>query len=207
MKKTVSVMVVDDHPMVREGLAAMLEAEGFDVAALAANGEEAVAAVKDGARPDVVLMDVRMPGMSGFATLEALKEMKSAAAVLFMAGMPLKMELERARREGARGYFSKTLNAQNLANVIRRVAESREVFIEDDNASPMPQPDSPLTPRETEVLQYLALGKSREEVSTILGCGLETVKTHVRSILFKLGINNTAGAVSLGYELGILHTR
>ena len=110
----ISLMIVDDHPMVREGLAAMLESErDFTVSALAATGEEAVA-IGRMAMPDVVLSDIRMPGMDGFGVLAKLREADPAARVLLMAGMPLKEEESRAREEGAKGYLPKNVDQDRL---------------------------------------------------------------------------------------------
>ena len=118
----VSIMIVDDHPMVREGLAAMLESErDFSVAALAATGEEAVA-IAGVAKPDVVLSDIRMPGIDGFGVLAKLKESYPDIRVLLMAGMPLKEEEARAREEGAKGYLPKNVDQDRLVAAIRTIA-------------------------------------------------------------------------------------
>ena len=197
-----SVMVVDDHPMVREGLEAMLEASGFDVCGLAADRDEALALFKRKVRPDIVLMDIHMPGKSGFETLKEMQIWYPDVNVLLMAGMPLQEELARAKAMGARGYISKSTKRQGLVSAIRRILTERNVFIEDEQRPPLP--DSPLTPREIDVLRWLARGKSREETSVILGVSLETVKTHAKSILAKLEVQNTAAAVARAFELGLL---
>ncbi len=196
------IMVVDDHPMVREGLEAMLEASGFEVCGLAADGPEAIGLFRNKVHPDLVLMDIRMPGGSGFDVLKEMRVWYPDIKILFMAGMPLNEELERARKEGASGYISKSTKRQGLIGAMRRILSERDVFIVDDE--PLPMPDSPLTPREMEVLKWLAQGKSREETAIILGVGLETVKSHAKSILFKLGVQNTAGAITRAFELGLL---
>ena len=197
-----SVMVVDDHPMVREGLEAMLEAAGFEVCGLAADRDEALAIFKRKIRPDLVLMDIRMPGKNGFEILKEMQIWYPDINVLLMAGMPLKEELERAKAMGAKGYISKSTKRQGLVTAIRRILTERNVFIEDEEQPPMP--DSPLTPRELEVLKWLAKGKSREETAIILGVGHETVKSHAKSILAKLEVQNTTGAVARAFELGLL---
>ena len=111
----ISIMIVDDHPMVREGLAAMLESEhDFSVSALAATGEEAVA-IAGLSKPDVVLSDIRMPGIDGFGVLAKLREMHPDIRVLLMAGMPLKEEEARAREEGAKGYLPKNVDQDRLS--------------------------------------------------------------------------------------------
>ena len=127
----ISIMIVDDHPMVREGLAAMLESErDFSVSALAATGEEAVA-IAGLSKPDVVLSDIRMPGIDGFGVLAKLREVHPDIRVLLMAGMPLKEEESRAREEGAKGYLPKNVDQDRLVaavahHVRKQVAGVRE---------------------------------------------------------------------------------
>ncbi|MGN0877658.1 MAG: response regulator transcription factor [Kiritimatiellia bacterium] len=196
------VMVVDDHPMVREGLEAMLEAAGFEVCALASDGTEAISFFKAKVHPDIVLMDIRMPGGSGFDVFKEMKVWYPDIKVLFLAGMPLRVELERAKKEGAHGYLSKSTKRYGLVTAIKRILSERNVFVEDD-VPEQPQ-DSLLTQRNMEVLKWLAQGKSREETAVILGISLETVKTHAKSILQKLEVQNTAGAITRAFELGLL---
>lgn len=196
------VMVVDDHPMVREGLEAMLEAAGFEVCALASDGTEAISFFKAKVHPDIVLMDIRMPGGSGFDVFKEMKVWYPDIKVLFLAGMPLRVELERAKKEGAHGYLSKSTKRYGLVTAIKRILSERNVFVEDD-VPEQPQ-DSLLTQRNMEVLKWLAQGKSREETAVILGISLETVKTHAKSILQKLDVQNTAGAITRAFELGLL---
>ncbi|MGN0833656.1 MAG: response regulator transcription factor [Kiritimatiellia bacterium] len=195
-------MIVDDHPMVREGLEAMLEAAGFEVVASAGNRDEAIAAFRRKVRPDAVIMDIRMPGANGFDIFAEMKIWYPDIRVLLMAGMPLREELARAKAMGARGYISKATKRQGLVRALARILSDGKCFVEDDYAAP--QPDSPLTPREVEVLQWLSRGKSREETAIILGVSHETVKSHAKSILFKLSVQNTAGAITRAFELGIL---
>lgn len=136
---------------------------------------------------------------------QILKEMQiwyPDIKVLLMAGMPLREELQCAKAMGAKGYISKSTKRQGLVTAIRRILTERDVFIEDEEQAP--QPDSPLTQRELDVLKWLAQGKSREETAIILGVGHETVKSHAKSILAKLEVQNTTGAVTRAFELGLL---
>ena len=153
----ISIMIVDDHPMVREGLAAMLESEqDFQVGALAATGEEAVA-IAGTAKPDVVLSDIRMPGIDGFGVLAKLKESYPDIRVLLMAGMPLKEEEARAREEGAKGYLPKNVDQDRLVAAIRTIAAGEPGFVcEEFQAAP-----STLTARELDVLKEVASGKQQ----------------------------------------------
>lgn len=195
----IRIMIVDDHPVVREGLEAMLEsAKGFRVVASAADGETAVEKVAK-ANPDILVLDIRLPGMDGFATLEAIRKERPDQKALLLAGMPLKAELSRAREMGASGYLPKNVDHRRLLDALRTIAAGGP-FQEET----LPEVPSMLTAREMDVLKYLALGKTREEVGLILGIALETVRTHTKSIQVKLDASNTTGAVSRAYELGIL---
>ena len=182
--------------MVREGLEAMLESEeGFEVAGLAANGGEAVEKAA-ATRPDVILSDVRMPVLNGFAMLERL----AGAKVLLLAGMPLKDEERRARELGAKGYLPKDVDQDRLADAIREIAANDDVFVcEEFQSAP-----SPLTVRELDVLRHLAKGLQRDQIAAALGIGPESVKTHLKGIMAKLGAPNATSAVSRAFELGIL---
>ena len=195
----IRIMIVDDHPGVREGLEAMLEsAKGFRVVASAPDGESAVAQVGK-ANPDILVLDIRLPGMDGFATLEAIRKTRPEQKALLLAGMPLKAELKRAHEMGASGYLPKNVDHRRLLAALRTIAAGG-----DFQEEALPEVPSMLTAREMEVLKYLALGKTREEVGIILGIALETVRTHTKSIQVKLDATNTAGAVSRAYELGLL---
>ena len=196
----ISLMIVDDHPMVREGLAAMLESErDFVVSALVATGEEAVAIGKM-SKPDVVMSDIRMPGIDGFGVLAKLKEIHPDIRVLLMAGMPLKEEENRAREEGAKGYLPKNVDQDRLVAAIRSIAAGETEFVcEEFQAAP-----STLTARELDVLREVASGKQRDAIAATLGIGPESVKTHLKGIMTKLNCPNATSAVSRAYELGIL---
>ena len=192
----IRILIVDDHPMVREGLAAMLESEeGFAVVGLAANGEEALATAA-ATHPDVILSDVRMPKLDGFAMLARLK----GAKVLLLAGMPLKDEEQRARDLGAKGYLPKDVDQDRLSDAIREIAAKDDVFVCDAfQAAP-----SLLTARELDVLKHLAKGLQRDQIAAALGIGPESVKTHLKGIMVKLHAPNATSAVGRAFELGIL---
>jgi DNA-binding NarL/FixJ family response regulator len=196
----ISIAIVDDHPMVREGLEAMLMSDGaFNVVALAANGAEALEVLPKSS-VDVVLSDVRMPRMDGFAMLEHLRKLMPGVKVVFLAGMPLKEEEARARREGAAGYLPKDVDQDRLSTVIKAIAAGEESFAtEQFQAAP-----SILTMREMDVLRLLAQGNQRDQIATQLGIGAESVKTHLKGIMTKLNCPNATSAVGRAYELGIL---
>ena len=195
----IRVMIVDDHPVVRDGLEAMLEsARGFVVCASFGDGESAAAAIAK-VKPDVVVLDIRLPGMDGFATLEKMRRHIPDVRAIFLAGMPLGGELDRARGMGACGYLPKNIVHTRLLEAMRSAVDGGP-FQEEE----LPKVPSMLTAKEMSVLKYLAMGKTREEVGIILGVSTETVKTHSKSIQVKLDAPNTTGAVSRAYELGIL---
>lgn len=196
----ITLMIVDDHPMVREGLEAMLMSEeGFSVVALAKNGEEAVALAQE-KKPDIVLSDIRMPKMDGLTMLERLRAALPGVKVLLLAGMPLKEEEFRARAGGAKGYLPKDVDQDRLAKAIREIAEKEDVF----ECVAFQAAPSLLTAREMDVLRLVAQGKQRDQIAAALGIGGESVKTHLKGIMTKLGCPNATSAVGRAYELGIL---
>ena len=195
----IKVLVVDDHPIVREGLEAMFASEGgFDVVGLAANGEEAIA-LAGKTQPDVVLSDVRMPKMDGFAMLSHMARVVPSARVILLAGMPLREEEARAKAEGAAGYLPKDVDQDRLSEAIRSAAAGGAFIREQFQAAP-----SLLTVREMDVLRLLAQGRQRDQIAAALGIGAESVKTHLKGIMNKLGCPNATSAVGRAYELGIL---
>lgn len=195
----ITIVIVDDHPMVREGLEAMLLTErGFKVNALAEDGEDAVFVCKAN-KPDIVLCDIRMPGDDGFATLIKLKKIHPDIKVLMLAGMPLKEEEARARELGAKGYLPKSVDIRILVSAIRDIASGGDFVSEEFISAP-----SLLSSRELEVLKLLASGKQRDEIAVALGIGSESVKTHLKGIMTKLNCPNATSSVGKAYELGIL---
>lgn len=200
----ISVLIVDDHPVVRGGLEAMLISEkGFRVLACVSSGSEALEACQRTGVPDVVLLDIRMPECDGFQTLSLLKRHFSGIRVLMLAGMPLKHEADRARELGAFGYLSKSADQAELLEAIHAVYLGNEAFLLQKEVRPAAPPV--LSPREIEVLERLSHGLSREDIGKALCVSPETVKSHVKAILAKLEVSGRTEAVARGYELGLLH--
>ncbi len=196
----IGVLIADDHPMVRGGLEAMLESEGdFSIAALASNGEEALALAKE-KRPDVILSDVRMPKMDGFALLAGIKEAGLPSRVLLLAGMPLTEEESRAMSEGAAGYLPKDVDQDKISDSIRKISSDPAYFAREE----FHQAPSPLTAREMDVLRLVSQGNQRDKIASSLGIGAESVKTHLKGIMTKLSCPNATAAVRRAYELGIM---
>ena len=197
----VTALIVDDHPMVRDGLAAMLAArKSVKVVQTCADGESAVAYVRSNGCPDIILSDVRKPGIDGFETIARLRRYHPKARVLLLAGMPLREECERAKSCGAAGYMSKSADIERLSQALQEIVEDPAFFAED---SFIPAP-SILSPRELDVLRLMAKGLQREAVAAKLGIGSETVKSRTKTMMLKLDVSNAAQAISRAYELGIL---
>ncbi len=196
------VMIVDDHPVVRNGLEAMLSVEeDIEVVAAVDGGDAAAEWFAKNARrlPDVVVTDVHMPKGDGFGLLASIRNMRCKAKVLMLAGMPLKDEETRAKEDGADGYLPKSLDGQALVAFIRRIAKSSG-FVTNEYE----QNTGILTDKELTVLQYASEGKTRDEIAMIIGLRPETVKTHLKHIMEKLDTVNTAASVARGFELGLL---
>lgn len=199
----IKVMIVDDHPVVRNGLEAMLSVEEDTEVVAAVDGGDAAlewCANNKKSLPNVVVTDVHMPKGDGFNLLSAIKNAYPKTRVLLLAGMPLKDEETRAREDGASGYLPKSLDGQLLVKHIRRIAKSDSVFACNDYE----QNTGILTDKELTVLQYASEGKTRDEIALIVGIRPETVKTHLKHIMEKFDTVNTAASVARGFELGLL---
>lgn len=195
----ISVMIVDDHPIIREGLASMFSARGrFTVGGTASDGESAFRFCREKGVADVILSDVAMPRMDGFAFLEKAKTVFPDIKVLLLAGMPRTEEEKRARDLGAKGYVSKSLGTSSLADAVAGIAVGALEFVT-DSYEPV---KSPFSEKEKETLKYLAYGKTREEIAIIMGCGTETIKSRIMEIRRKLDAPNATAAVFRAIELG-----
>ena len=201
MDRKIKIAIADDHPIVREGMQAMFETSGhFEVVQLFESGDKVVDWCWMHGLPDVILTDVRMPGVGGFKLLEKLLAAFPDAKVLMLAGLPNEEEALRAQTIGAKGYVAKTMDTLDLAKVVARIAEGAGDFISDF----APQVKSPFSPRELETLRYLALGKTRDEIAIITGCSSETIKGRISDIRHKMDASNTTSAVARAYELGYI---
>ncbi|MFD0212195.1 response regulator [Streptomyces hirsutus] len=205
---TVSVLIVDDHPVVRDGLRGMLEAApGFRVLGEAANGVEALerAAALD---PDVVLMDLRMPGGSGVDAIRELARRGARAEVLVLTTYDTDSDTLPAIEAGATGYLLKDAPREELFAAVRAAAEGRTVLspaVASRLVSAVRAPAAePLSAREREVLALVARGTSNREIARELFISEATVKTHLTHLYAKLGVRDRAAAVAVAYERGIL---
>jgi DNA-binding NarL/FixJ family response regulator len=214
----ISVIVADDQDMVREGFAALLGAqEDIAVAGQAAHGAEAVALAREH-RPDVVLMDVRMPRLDGIEATRMIAS-EGLARVLMLTTFDLDEYVYEALRAGASGFLLKDAPAARLVEAVRVVAAGDALLapsvtrrlIEDFARHPdrLRKPVSlhGLTARETEVLLLIAQGLTNQEIAAELSVAEQTVKTHVGRILGKLGLRDRAQAVIVAYESGLVVPR
>jgi DNA-binding NarL/FixJ family response regulator len=193
----IRVLVADDHPVVREGICAMLEAEvDLEVVGDVADGEAAVELAM-ATRPDVVLMDVQMRGMDGIAALRLLRDRLPSAKVVILTTFGHENYLNLSSRAGASGYLLKDVSRDQLTDTIRRVAAG-ESMMESGSES------DPISPRELEVLECMAREMSNQEIAVALCISENTVKTHVSHLFGKLGASDRAGAVMRGWRQGLI---
>ena len=203
--QTLSLLLVDDHAVVRSGLANMLSTQpGFRVLAEVGDGEAAVEAVRT-LYPDVVLLDLVMPGMGGIDCLRRLKEVNRDLKVLMLTSSDIGSDVRAAISAGADGYVTKTVSSVELIDAIRAVARgSRWLSEEVKRLLDESEPATELTPREREVLQLLRKGMSNPYIGSLLGITPRTAKAHVAALLVKLQAQDRAEAVARGFERGLL---
>jgi DNA-binding NarL/FixJ family response regulator len=218
----IRLIVADDHDVVRTGFAALLDTQpDFTVVGVAADGAEAIRISREHA-PDVVLMDIRMPGTDG---IEATRQLTGPGAagprVLILTTFDLDEYVYDAIRAGASGFLLKDVTAERLFDAVRVIAAGDALLaptvtrrLISEFATMRRQPDAPpaaalaaLTPRETQVLRLVAEGLSNPEIAARLNITEETVKTHVSRVLTKLGIRDRTQAVVVAYETGLVTPR
>lgn len=208
----IRLLIADDHPVVRAGLAGLLSDEpGFEVVGEAVDGEEAVALAAT-TRPDVVLMDLRMPRVDGVAAtirIVAGEAGEPAPRVLILTTYESDDQILAAIEAGASGYLLKAAPQAEIVAGIRSVAAgqsalSPQVAVRLVERMRRPEPDAVLTARETEVLRLVGTGHSNKQVAVALGIGESTVKTHLLKVFEKLGVADRTRAVTLAMERGLL---
>lgn len=203
----IRVLLVDDHPVVRSGLAGLLGGEAdIEVVGEADDGAQGVALAAD-LRPDLVLMDLRMPGMDGASATAAITS-AGTARVLVLTTYDTDADILRAVEAGATGYLLKDTPREQLVDAVRAAARGETVLAPPLAAKLMRQVrgGDQLTPRELEVLQLVAQGRSNPEIARELFIGEATVKTHLLHVFDKLGVDDRTRAVTVALERGILTT-
>ncbi len=204
----INVFVVDDHPVVREGIVSIISsAEGMTVIGQASNGREAISAVKL-APPDVVLMDLRMPVMDGVTTTAYLRAHFPDVTVVILTTYETDEDILSAIEAGATGYLLKAAPREELISAVRAAAGGRVALAPSVAAALVTRAQTPaparLTPREVEVLRLVATGGTNGRIASSLTISEATVKTHLLRIFEKLGVNDRTRAVTLAMERGIL---
>jgi two-component system, NarL family, response regulator len=203
--KRIRILTVDDHPLLRDGIAALIEGQpDMELVGEAANGLEAIECYSK-YRPDIILMDLQMPRMGGIDAMIAIRDRWPDAKVIVLTTYVGDVLAQRALRAGARAYVLKVLVRKELLDTIRAVhSGSKRVHPEvaADIASHVGS--DVLSHREIDVLTAIAAGKSNKTVASTLGIAEETVKMHVKAILAKLGANDRTHAVTLAIRRGII---
>jgi DNA-binding NarL/FixJ family response regulator len=209
--KTIRVLLVDDHQVVRRGLRTFLEVQDdIEVVGEASDGAEGVARAEE-LRPDVVLMDIKMPGTDGIEALRTLRDLQNPARVLIVTSFTEQRTVVPALRAGASGYVYKDVDPEALAGAIRSV-HAGHVLLQPEVAGALLAQDNPgggqgrgttLTEREREVLTLIADGRSNREIARALVLSEKTVKTHVSNILMKLDLADRTQAALWAVRHGI----
>ena len=213
----IRVLVVDDQALVRGGFRMILDSQpDIEVVGEAADGQEALAMSRE-LHPDVLLMDVRMPGMDGLEATRRILSEREAPRVLMLTTFDLDEYVYDALREGASGFLLKDVRPEQLADAVRVVADGETLLAPAITrrlvqqyvrrlrpGATRPHPLDPLTERELAVLKLIARGRSNTEIAAELYLSETTVKTHVTHVFSKLGLRDRAQAVVLAYETGLV---
>lgn len=212
-KKIIKVLVADDHPVVRKGLQSCLSRQGhIRCVGEAADGDEALRKARE-LKPDVVLMDITMPGLNGLAVTEVLRKEAPEVKVLVVSVHRNKDSIFRVIQAGAHGYVSKEAPSEEVLRAIQSVHEGEPFFSEEIARAALnefitsggkKEPFSQLTSREREVLVRIAEGLSNKEIADRLGIGVRTIETHRERIMRRLNIHSVAGLTKYAIANGLV---
>ena len=203
--KLIRILAVDDHPLLREGIATLVNAEpDMKLVAEASNGQEAIEQFRLH-RPDVTLMDLQMPDFNGVEAIDRIQQEHGNARIIVLTTYTGDVQVLRALKAGARAYILKGHVHRELLETIRAVhAGEKRIPPEIAGALADHATDDALTAREIDVLRLIAAGNANKNIADQLAIGEATVKTHVTNILSKLGANDRAHAVTIGLKRGII---
>lgn len=201
----IRILIVDDHPVVRAGLASMLGTQAnLELVASVPSGEDAIAMAAEH-EPDVVLMDLRMPGMSGVDTVMALRSAGRSARVVVLTNYETDEDIYRAVQAGAQGYLLKTTSLREMVQAIQAVHCGKR-YIPTHIASRLAERmvRSDLTARELEILKMLSRGPTNKQIGHALGISDNTVRNHVLKIIEKLGVSDRTEAATTAIQRGLI---
>ena len=214
MENAIRILVADDHLIIRQGLRLILETQdGFELVGEAADGAEALRLCAE-LRPDVVLMDLRMPGMDGLTAIEHLRVEQPGIAVVILTTFNEDDLMMRGLRAGAKGYLLKDTDRETLFNTIRAARRGEtllkpeiiaRVLLQANKASITAPSQTALTGRELEVLKAVAQGERSKEIAVQLGISERTVKAHLASIYNRLGVDSRAAAIAVASKRGLIN--
>ncbi|MDE0250259.1 MAG: response regulator [Gammaproteobacteria bacterium] len=208
------IIVIDDHTLFREGLESLLSRHGIEVVASVSDGQEGIRAAQE-KQHDLVLLDMRMPGMSGLEVLKQFQQLKFQAPIVMLTTSGDERDLVEALRNGAKGYLLKDMEPDNVVAALREIVRGETVVAPNltqilakvvKGEDPLESKQSPLdnlTPREREILSLLAEGQSNKVIARNLGISDGTVKLHVKAILRKLDIHSRVEAAVIAVEQGL----
>ncbi len=202
----IRIFSIDDHPLMREGIAAIIKNEpDMLLVAEASNGREAIQGFREH-RPDITLMDLRLPDISGIDAMVAIRTEFPEARIIMLTTFEGDVEIRRALQAGAVGYMLKTMPRRQLVEMIRRVHAGKK-HIPPEIAAHLAEHmgDESLSKREVDVLQKIAGGNRNTDIAALLFISEETVKGHVKHIMEKLGASDRTEAVAIGIRRGIIH--
>jgi DNA-binding NarL/FixJ family response regulator len=199
------ILIVDDHPVVRAGLTSMLSTQaGMDVIGNASGGREALALLGE-ITPDVILIDLRMPGMSGLETMRAINLLQDPPRIIVLTSFETDEDVYQAVEAGAHGYVLKSASQDELVTAIRRVCAGGRYFpahIATQLTNRMAR--SSLTPRERQILQLVAKGLTNKEIGRVFGISDNTARNHVNNIIEKLEVSDRTEAATIAMRQGLL---
>lgn len=205
-QRRIRILSVDDHPLMREGIAILISGQAdMELIAQASNGSEAIEYFCE-YEPDITLMDLKLPDMSGIDVMSMIRAKCSEARIIAFTTYEGDVEIQRALAAGARSYILKSMPPGDIVDIIRKVSSGKK-YIPPAVAMQLAEhlSDEPLTQREIEVLRHVSAGYSNKIIAADLSLSEHTVKGHLKTILSKLGANDRTHAVTIALHRGLLH--